>query len=542
MARLERLSQPARRVVSIASLVGRDSDFRLLQHAAGLSDRDAAEVIEELVRRRVFRAVGERLDFTHDRLREFASQALLPAQRTPFHRVIATSMEQVYAGEFERHYPALAAHCREGELWEKAVTYLAEAGTRAAERSAYREAATSFQQALEALARLPESRRTLEQAVDLRLALHTSWYAVAELERAHQALSDAQEPARRLGDPRRSALLALQTGQSLWVRGHAREALPLFEHVAAEAKTLDDSALLTSATLYIASARFSLGDLMAAEDGFRRVIGALGDAAGEKLGLHGLPLVFAQSGLTALLAEHGRFHEAGDYGTTSIRVAEALNHPYMLVFALRTLAYAYLVEGRSTDSVAVLERAHTLCDDASTVSLAPNIMASLGHAYSVTGRTREGTVLLEQALTTLERYSHHVWTAVVMTQLAEACLLDGDVVRARETAERARSLASERGERGFEAWALRLCAVALSRGAAPDVGAAREYYRAALALAEERAMRPLTAHCHAGLSVVEGLLGDPARAADHRAAALEICRTIGMATPSELALADESRI
>ena len=535
MARLERLSEAGRRVISIASLIGRDCDFRLLQHCAGLTDRDAAAVVEELVRRRVFHGVGERLDFTHDRLRETAAQALLPAQRTTIHRVIATSIEAVYAGDYERHYPALAAHCRDGELWEKAVTYLAEAGTRAADRSAHREAAACFEQALDALGRLPELRRTLEQIVDLRLALHTSWYAVAELERGHRALMEAQAPALKLGDPRRSALLAFQTGQSLWVTGHARDALPLFEHAAAEAKTLGDFALLTSATLYIASARFSLGDLMSAEDGFRRVIGALGDAAGEKLGLHGLPLVFAQSGLTALLAEQGRFDEARGCGTTSVRVAEALNHPYTVVFALRTLAYAYLVEGRSADSIAVLERARSLCDDASSLSLAPNIMASLGHAYSVTGRAREGLPLLEQALVTLEQFGHRVWSVVVLTQLAEARLLDGDVARARETAERARSLASERGEQGFEAWALRLCGAALSRGAAPDLAAAGERYRGALALAEERAMRPLAAHCRAGLAVIEGLLGDRARAAEHRAAALEISRTIQMAPPPELA-------
>ena len=94
MTRLERLSEPARRVVSIVSLIGRECDFRLLQHCAGLSDRAAAEVVEELVRRRVFHGVGERLDFTHDRLREVASQALVPAQTTTLHRVIATSMER----------------------------------------------------------------------------------------------------------------------------------------------------------------------------------------------------------------------------------------------------------------------------------------------------------------------------------------------------------------------------------------------------------------------------------------------------------------
>src|SRR2546422_1442827 len=177
------------------------------------------------------------LPISHDRIREAASHGLVPAQTKAIHRLIATSMEEIYGVDLERHCAALAAHCRDGELWEKAVTYLAEAGSRAAERSAHREAAAAFEQALVGLGQLRESYRTLEQAVDIRLALHTSYYAVAELKRAHQTLCDAELPARKLGDPRRAALLASQTGQSLWVTGRSREALPLFEHAAATVRS-----------------------------------------------------------------------------------------------------------------------------------------------------------------------------------------------------------------------------------------------------------------------------------------------------------------
>ena len=528
-ARLARLSEPARRVVSIATIVGRECDFRLLQHAAGLSDRDAAEVIEELVRRRVFHGVDEGLDFTHDRLRESAGHALVPVQRKALHRVIAGSMEAVYAADLERHCAALAAHCREGELWDKAVTYLTEAGRRAADRSAHREAASFFEQALSALEQLTESRTTLEQAVDIRLALHTSYYAVVELERGHQTLCDAESPARRLGDPRRSALLATQMGQSLWVTGRSREALVLVEGAAATAAP-DDVALLMSATLYTAAARFALGDFAAAERGFRSVIAALGEAAaGERLGLHGLPLVFAESALTALLAEQGRFEEAHAHGSRSVRVAEALNHTYTLVFALRMLGHVYTVQGRLEEAIRVLERGRAVCQDG-LPALEPNITGALGYAYSLAERARDGARLLEESLAALENCGHRVWYVVVLTQLAEAWLLAGDAERAAEYARRAVAAARERGEQGFEAGALRMLAAVCTHAASPDLQAAREHYHAALMLAEERRMQPLVAHCHEGLAVVQIRLGDETAASGHRAKALEIRRSIGIAS------------
>ena len=535
MSRIERLSEPARRVVSIASVIGRECDFRLLQQCAGFDDRIAAEVVEELVRRRVFHGVGERLDFAHDRIREVVQAELVPAQVKSMHRLIATSIESVYGGELEQHYAPLAAHAREGELWDRAATYLFEVGKRAADRSAHREAVAAFEQALIALGHLPESRPTLELGVDIRLSLHTSSYALGELDRSFRALGEAETPARKLGDPRRAALLASQTGQYLWVTGRAREALPLFEHAADVAKSLGDFALLTSAALYIGSARFCVGDFAESEDHFRRVIDALGGAAaGEKLGLHGLPLVFAESGLTALLAEQGRFQEAQAHGASSVRAAEALNHDYTLVFALRTFGHAYTVQGRLADAVVVLERAMALCRDASIGSLAPNIMASLGYAYVLAGRCREGIELLEQARATLEAWGHRVWDGVVLSQLAEGWILSAQIERARDCASRARSLAGDRGERAFEAAALRLLGAVASRTTPLDVAAAGALYQEALSLAQARTMRPLVAHCHAGLAQLYARAGDRARAEDHRRAALAICGEIGMDSPPDL--------
>ena len=123
----------------------------------------------------------------------------------------------------------------------------------------------------------------------------------------------------------------------------------------------------------------------------------------------------------------------------------------------------------------------------------------------------------------------------MLTQLAEAWLLGGDVLRARDCASRALSVARERGERGFEAAALRMLGAGAARGPSPDLAAAREHYRGALLLAEERAMRPLIAHCHVGLATIHTLLGDHAAAGEHQATALEICQTIGMQAPPEVA-------
>ena len=73
-----------------------------------------------------------------------------------------------------RQVERLAHHALRGEVWDKALAYFRQAGEKAMVRSAYREAAGYFEQALGALAHLPQERDTREQAVDLRFALRSA--------------------------------------------------------------------------------------------------------------------------------------------------------------------------------------------------------------------------------------------------------------------------------------------------------------------------------------------------------------------------------
>src|SRR6266511_4255848 len=67
---LEALSERGRDLTIVAAVIGREFDFPLLCRSAGLEENEAAESLEELVRRRVLHSVGERFDFTHDRIRK----------------------------------------------------------------------------------------------------------------------------------------------------------------------------------------------------------------------------------------------------------------------------------------------------------------------------------------------------------------------------------------------------------------------------------------------------------------------------------------
>jgi tetratricopeptide (TPR) repeat protein len=155
-------------------------------------------------------------------------------------------------------------------------------------------------------------------------------------------------------------------------------------------------------------------------------------------------------------------------------------------------------------------------------------MASLGHVYAWSGRVGEGISLLQQALTAYESAGIGWFHSMSVAQLGEGYLLAEQVEDARACADRAVRLARERGERGHEAWALRLMGEVASQHDRPDVATAEAHYGAAMALADELDMRPLAAHCHRGLGTLYAKIGRLEQARAELSTAIELYRTMEM--------------
>jgi predicted ATPase len=174
-ARIDRLTFEAKQLLQCASVIGKDFPFALLQSVAELSEENlrrelghlqAAEFVYET---RLF----PDLDYTfkHALTHEVAYGSLLQERRRALHARIVEAIEKLYSDRLTEHVERLAHHASRGELWEKAVEYLHQAGKKAAVRSATQEAIAYFEQALEALEHLPESRPRIEKAIDIRVDL-----------------------------------------------------------------------------------------------------------------------------------------------------------------------------------------------------------------------------------------------------------------------------------------------------------------------------------------------------------------------------------
>jgi tetratricopeptide (TPR) repeat protein len=107
-------------------------------------------------------------------------------------------------------------------------------------------------------------------------------------------------------------------------------------------------------------------------------------------------------------------------------------------------------------------------------------------------------------------------------------MADGQLGEARAAVGKALSLARERLERGYEAYALRLDAELLATKAPGGIEESETRYGEAMGLAEALGMRPLVARCHNGLSLLYYNAGQNEAAQKHLDTATRLYREMDM--------------
>ncbi len=524
-ARIDRLPLDERRLLQTASVIGKDVPFALVQAVADVPDEGLRRGLDHLQAAEFLYETGLYPDleytFKHALTHEVAYGTLLQDRRRSLHTRIVATIEALYPDRLTEHAERLAHHAHRGEDWTKAVTYLRHAGSKAAVRSAHREAVAWFDQALVALGHLPESRGRNEQAIDLRFNLRSVLLPLGEHERIFDHLHEAESLAQVLSDRQRLAQVSVYLTEQFRLMSDLDHALESGQRALALATAHGDVGLQVMANFYMGAVSYDLGDYRRATDFFRWNVASLeGDLIRERFGMTGLPSVLSRVYLSWSLAELGAFAEGFTRGEEGVRVAEAADQPFSLIWAYVGIGHLYVCKGEVHRSIPFLEGGLRICHEWHIPTLFPTVASTLGMAYALSGRVPEGVVLLEQA--TSQRGRH----AVRLVRLSEGYLLAGRTEDALEYAQRALDFSRDHKLRGYEAYALRLVGGATARRDPPE--RAEGHYRDALALAEDLGMRPLVAHCHLGLGKLHRRTGKGAQAQEHLTTATTMYREMDM--------------
>jgi class 3 adenylate cyclase/tetratricopeptide (TPR) repeat protein len=527
-ARIDRLAPEAKRLLQAAAVIGKDVALPLL---LAIADAPEPEVRAELTHLQAAEFLYEtrlfpdlEYTFTHALTQEAAYQGLLHDRRRALHARITEALERLSPERLAEQVERLADHALRGEVWGKALGYLRQAGMKALARSAYHEAVTRLEQALGVLARLPESRETIEQAIDVRLQLRNPLWTLGEHQRVFDILDEAGTLSRALGDRRRLGWVSAHLTNYFFRCGQHDRAVESGRQALAIAQDAGDFGLQVVTTFHLGQTYRVLGEYPEAISLLRNNLQPLrGDRLLERFGLPFLPSVASRAFLVWALAERGEFTEGLTIANEAVRIAESVDLPFSVAIALLGVGFVRVRRGDFHEAIPVLERALATCRTWQIETIIPVSVAALGYAYVLVGRAAEALPLLQGAVK-----PPLVHLALFTTFLGEAHLRAGNREGALSVAREALTFARHRKERGHEAWALRLLGEIHAHCDPVETELAEGRYRESLALAEALSMRPLVAHCHLGLGQLYRRTANRQQAQEHLATAVKMYREMDM--------------
>jgi hypothetical protein len=221
--RLRGLSKECRRLLTLASVLGREFSLQALERVADSPEDELLDVLDEAFAARVLAdvpgAVG-RIRFSHARVRDALYDDMSIARRAQMHRRIGEALEGLYGADPEPHLAELAHHfflAGPGGDVEKTVEYARRAGDRAVALLAYEEAVRHYEMALRAFERR-DSKDDTEKCA-LFLALGEAQAKAGSMAQAKEAFVAAADLARAARLPEQLARAALgYGGRFVWSR------------------------------------------------------------------------------------------------------------------------------------------------------------------------------------------------------------------------------------------------------------------------------------------------------------------------------------
>jgi tetratricopeptide (TPR) repeat protein len=397
-------------------------------------------------------------------------------------------------------------------------------------RSANREAARCFEQALDALGRLPATPDRVAESIDIRFDLRTALVPLVEWGRMGRLLDEAETLAGAIADQPRLARALNHKVVQFVLAGDLTAALRAGQRALEIGESQRHVGIRVVANTYLAMVHRVRGQYREAVPHSEAGIALIAeDLTHERFGQATIQGCFGRNQLAHALGALGRFAEAFERLREAVHIAEAAGHVYSLLGPLFQLGALKLDQGDFAGALAPLDRGLDLCRTREAPLPLPDFAWALGAAYHATGRRAEGVALMEDAARAIaERNVLWSWWPTRVAALGGAYVLDGRLLDASRIAQDGLMAAQQCGEQGAEAHLLMLLGDIAAHPDHGEADTAKKHYRRAQGLAEALGMRPLVAHCHLGLGKLYHRTDKREQAREHLATAATMYREMGM--------------
>ncbi|MEW5868129.1 MAG: tetratricopeptide repeat protein [Chloroflexota bacterium] len=493
LARYDRLTQMQKRVLQIASVIGKDFSLSIL-HQAYLAaepmqslDNQALQVsVESLVDRQFVLPLAEteltEYTFRHALMSEAIYGTLLRKDRRALHGRVGEVIERFYANRLDDLVELLANHYRWSDRPERALHYLILAGEKAARNNVFEQSRQHYQAALDMLPDLehqphqaqqvhmgigealaffgsyPEARQQYQRALEAIASNNLEAYAqdrsclYRKIARTYERKGDYQQALANLNlaqDPLKTAPLAYPMEQAEilsdigWIYFRQGD----FPQAEALLKRALELAEPTSAIGVVASIYNRLGGIMGNQGDWEQAATylrksiAIREAIGDVVGL-----ASSSNNLGYLEVEMGEYDNALVDLRRNYELVKRLGQVEGIAIALNNLGWLYIRRGDMQEAERCLNQSLEMARQIGYSSLVREALKNIGELHLAMGEWEQARQVLQEFVAFYEEQSPDDQLLGAYILLGEAALGAGDDEVALDWSRKVNDMAEKMGD------------------------------------------------------------------------------------------------
>ena len=549
----ERVGQPWRPTASggsvqawVASLVASrvdqlpEQDIEALRTCAVIGNVVPIELLERLDRQLFNEEAANRFaradlmfidtsqrtwNFKHGVTRDAIYERIDLEQRKDLHHRVVACLEQRLEGPHTVTPDALAYHSRGSGRWTAAAHYAELAGDGAMAAYALDRARAHYLSAIDALARLPDTRQNiLHRCMVANKLGMASIFDPISLASGLDVFVDSVELARRTGDDVVVARCIYWLGYMAYAYGkfgeavkHLRKSLALADHSAERRLAAQVRAALGQALAGSCEYDEALGLLAAAVEAKRRQSRPGGGVA--------IGSAYALACRASVAGDRGDFSSAQTCCDEALRLLGESTHP--VANSVRNwICLVDIWQGRWAEADAIATASARIAESTRALLLLAACRSMKGYVLWVTCRDENGFGEMREAVQWMGARNGEFYTSLHYGWLTEACVAEGQVAEARRYASMLLRRV-RKGDRLGEGIGCR--AMALAAATAGDAQSASRWLNRAVISAKARASRREAALNEAIAAQIALKGGDVRQARERCAAAIDVFERLDMA-------------
>jgi len=402
-ARMDRLEDSLKRIMQVASVIGKEFAFRILQTITGMREELKSYLLnlqglEFIYEKSLFPELE--YIFKHSLTQEVAYNSLLLKRRKEIHEKIGNAIEDIYPERLEEFYEMLAYHYSKSEDSEKAYQYLKLSGNKSTQNHSLWEAFRFYKEAIIMLSQLPETEDNKRRQIEVLHLMTIPMRLLGYPEDSLQILEEGERHSKEMGDERSLSIFYSKLGHYCSIKGDPLLGMKYTEKCFQEAQAIQDLELMAPAAVDLCVSYTATGEFKKIIDLAPKVLDLL-ERTQRESELFGKPFIIYPTLCTYYglsMAYVGNFEEGEALCERGLRFAIESNHLASLGYAEFVYAVLFYLKGDGESAVDHAKNSIGYSEEAQFVGILGHAWFGLGAGYYLLGDREAARNHIEKAI------------------------------------------------------------------------------------------------------------------------------------------------